>query len=62
MADFNIEDKHLRFHDWAVSAGIIMNGIAPAKFPGRGMGMVATKAIDVSEDEKREDGDTKTDR
>lgn len=57
MADFNIDDKHLRFKDWAMSAGVIMNGIAPAKFPGRGMGMVATKAIDVS-DVRRGTGNT----
>lgn len=44
----NIEHEHLRFKDWAASAGVIMNGVAPAKFPGRGMGMVATKTIDVS--------------
>lgn len=54
MADVNIEYEHVQFKDWAVSAGVIMNGVAPAKFPGRGMGMVATKTIDVSMNWTRE--------
>jgi len=41
-------EKHTRFVDWACKNGVEINGIAPAKFVGRGMGIVAAKDIKVS--------------
>ncbi|KAI1328632.1 SET domain-containing protein [Xylariaceae sp. FL0255] len=35
--------------EWAASNGVRMNGIAPKRMPGRGIGMVATR--DIEEDE-----------
>lgn len=40
-------DEHEQFTQWAISQGIVINGIAPARFPGRGLGMVATRSIKV---------------
>jgi hypothetical protein len=40
---------HLRFLEWALSNGIELNGLAPCRFPGRGMGMIATRTIEVSQ-------------
>ncbi|KAL2864522.1 uncharacterized protein BJX67DRAFT_373875 [Aspergillus lucknowensis] len=42
-------EKHLKFLRWAVSRGIEINGIAPARFPGRGLGMITTRAIEEDE-------------
>ncbi|KAL4903181.1 hypothetical protein BDW74DRAFT_186502 [Aspergillus multicolor] len=41
--------EHITFTEWAVSLGISLKGIAPARFPGRGLGMVATRVIRVNE-------------
>ncbi|KAL4750516.1 hypothetical protein BDW72DRAFT_213384 [Aspergillus terricola var. indicus] len=41
--------NHTAFTEWAVSHGIEINGIAPARFPGRGLGMIATQAIQENE-------------
>ncbi|KAF1964696.1 SET domain-containing protein [Bimuria novae-zelandiae CBS 107.79] len=38
-------EVHTRFIDWARSNGISIDGIAPAKFKDRGMGIVAAKDI-----------------
>lgn len=35
--------------DWATSHGVKMNGISPKRIPGRGIGVVATRAIQVDE-------------
>ncbi|KAB8277758.1 hypothetical protein BDV30DRAFT_204942 [Aspergillus minisclerotigenes] len=40
--------EHVAFTKWAISKGIEINGIAPARFPGRRLGMIATKTIEVS--------------
>lgn len=40
-------EEHTTFTRWAVSHGIKIKGIAPARFPGRRLGMVATRAIEV---------------
>lgn len=40
-------DEHEQFTQWALSQGIVINGIAPCRFPGRGLGMVATRSIKV---------------
>lgn len=39
--------QHESFTEWAISQGIIPNGAAPARFPGRGLGMIATRNIKV---------------
>ncbi|KAL4924917.1 uncharacterized protein BDV17DRAFT_202253 [Aspergillus undulatus] len=38
-------EEHEQFTQWAVSQGIIVNGVGPARFPGRGLGMVAMRNI-----------------
>ena len=41
-------EQHSKFVTWAEEHGVDINGIAPAKFVGRGMGIVASKDIKVS--------------
>ncbi len=41
-------EEHTAFTQWAVSHGIKIKGIAPARFPGRRLGMIATRDIEVS--------------
>jgi hypothetical protein len=41
-------DEHSEFVEWATANGVDINGIAPARFSGRGMGIVAAKDIKVS--------------
>jgi hypothetical protein len=41
-------EEHTRFVEWASKNGVDINGIAPAKFVGRGMGIVAAKDLKVS--------------
>ena len=33
---------------WAEAKGVKLDGIAPQRLPGRGMGIVATRSIQVS--------------
>lgn len=40
--------KHTDFVSWAKSNGVEIHGIAPARFVGRGMGIVAAQDIKVS--------------
>lgn len=40
-------EQHELFIGWAISQGITPNGVAPARFPGRGLGMIATRNIKV---------------
>lgn len=40
-------EQHELFTEWAISQGIIANGVSPARFPGRGLGMIATRNIKV---------------
>ncbi|RLM01738.1 hypothetical protein CFD26_103576 [Aspergillus turcosus] len=46
MPDWWPGETHDRFTEWAISQGVIVNGIAPARFPGRGLGMISTRAIE----------------
>jgi hypothetical protein len=41
-------ERHTQFVDWAKENGVEINGIAPARFVGAGMGIVAAKDIKVS--------------
>lgn len=41
-------EEHTRFIGWAEDHGVEINGIAPARFMNRGMGIVAAKDIKVS--------------
>ncbi|KAL4939933.1 hypothetical protein BDV06DRAFT_230736 [Aspergillus oleicola] len=41
--------EHAAFTQWAVSHGIKINGVAPAHFPGRRLGMVATRVVEENE-------------
>lgn len=40
-------EDHAAFTEWALAQGVIANGVTPARFPGRGLGMIATRAIKV---------------
>ncbi|KAB8207410.1 hypothetical protein BDV34DRAFT_211708 [Aspergillus parasiticus] len=42
-------EEHEQFTEWAISQGIIANGVGPARFPGRGLGMIATRNIEEDE-------------
>ncbi|KAE8373187.1 hypothetical protein BDV26DRAFT_297168 [Aspergillus bertholletiae] len=42
-------EEHLAFTKWAILKGIEINGVAPARFPGRRLGMIATKTIEEGE-------------
>lgn len=41
-------EEHTRFIEWAEENGVTINGIAPAKFVNRGMGIVAARDLEVS--------------
>ncbi|KAL4807604.1 hypothetical protein BDV18DRAFT_106062 [Aspergillus unguis] len=41
--------EHIAFTEWAQSNGIEINGVAPAHFPGRRLGMIATRNIEENE-------------
>jgi hypothetical protein len=41
-------EPHTKFVAWAEENGVEINGIAPARFVDRGMGIVAAKDIKVS--------------
>ncbi|OJJ50617.1 hypothetical protein ASPZODRAFT_11482 [Penicilliopsis zonata CBS 506.65] len=47
--DFPPDDKHLSFMQWALSVGVTIEGIAPARIPGRRLGMIATRMIEEGE-------------
>ncbi|PWY88936.1 ribosomal N-lysine methyltransferase [Aspergillus heteromorphus CBS 117.55] len=42
-------EEHLAFMRWAESAGIKIKGVTPARFPGRRLGMKATRTIRENE-------------
>ncbi|KAH6620202.1 hypothetical protein C7974DRAFT_399107 [Boeremia exigua] len=42
-------EEHTKFVEWAEINGVTINGIAPAKFVGRGMGIVAARDIQKGE-------------
>ncbi|KAL3472638.1 hypothetical protein BJX99DRAFT_211139 [Aspergillus californicus] len=48
-SDLGPGEEHELFTQWAVSQGIIVNGVGPARFPGRGLGMVALRKIQENE-------------
>lgn len=41
-------EEHTKFVEWAEAHGVTINGIAPAKFVDRGMGIVAARDLKVS--------------
>jgi hypothetical protein len=41
-------EEHTIFVEWAEQNGVTINGIAPAKFVDRGMGIVAARDLKVS--------------
>ncbi|KGO73283.1 Exosome-associated factor Rrp47/DNA strand repair C1D [Penicillium italicum] len=43
------DTDHHDFLQWALSNGFQINGVAPCRFPGRGMGMIATRTIEADE-------------
>jgi hypothetical protein len=40
-------EQHTAFMQWAIAQGVKVNGVEPAKIPGRGLGMIATRDIQV---------------
>jgi hypothetical protein len=40
-------DIHKEFTEWAVTRGVKLNGIAAHRFPGRGVGIIAKKELEV---------------
>jgi hypothetical protein len=40
-------EKHYEFTAWAVKIGLEINGIAPHRFPGHGLGIVAAERHEV---------------
>jgi hypothetical protein len=40
-------EEHEAFTEWAISNGIDTNAVTPARFQGRGLGMMATRSIKV---------------
>jgi hypothetical protein len=45
--DLPLDPKHAEFRTWAEKQGVQIDGVAPAKIPGKGIGMVATKKLEV---------------
>lgn len=41
-------EEHTKFVKWAEENNVTINGIAPAKFVDRGMGIVAARDLQVS--------------
>lgn len=41
-------EEHTKFVRWAGENGVTINGIAPAKFVDRGMGIIAARDLQVS--------------
>jgi hypothetical protein len=39
--------EHVDFTQWAKRQGVQINGVAPARFPGRGLGIAAQEDIRV---------------
>lgn len=44
-------DVHEEFTEWALAQGLNLNGIAIHRFPGRGVGIIAEKELNVCEAE-----------
>ncbi len=40
-------EKHEQFRDWALEQGVKLNGVAAHRFPGRGLGIIATEKAKV---------------
>ena len=41
-------EKHVIFTNWAQARGVKISGVVPARFPGRGLGIAATRKIQVA--------------
>ncbi|OJJ43428.1 hypothetical protein ASPZODRAFT_944827 [Penicilliopsis zonata CBS 506.65] len=42
-------EAHEKFTKWAISQGVEASGVSPARFHGRGLGMIATRGIEKGE-------------
>lgn len=40
-------EQHTAFMQWAIAQGVQVNGVEPARIPGRGLGMIAIRDIQV---------------
>lgn len=40
-------EEHEEFAEWAKAQGVTIDGVAPARFEGRGLGLAATRDIKV---------------
>ncbi|KAJ5233671.1 uncharacterized protein N7469_005437 [Penicillium citrinum] len=48
-SDWSPGEVHETFTEWALAQGVIANKVRPARFPGRGLGMIATEPIKSGE-------------
>ncbi|KAJ5110909.1 hypothetical protein N7532_001444 [Penicillium argentinense] len=48
-SDWSPGEVHETFTEWALAQGVIANKVRPARFPGRGLGMIATEKIEAGE-------------
>ncbi|EYE98074.1 SET domain-containing protein [Aspergillus ruber CBS 135680] len=49
MTADDLPNEHIECMQWAISHGAEVRGVTPARFPGRGLGMVATRTIKEDE-------------
>jgi hypothetical protein len=47
MAMDGLQVEHTEFMTWAISQGVEINGVTPARFPGRGLGLVTDRTVKV---------------
>lgn len=40
-------DDHRKFTAWALTKGVEIGGVAPHRFPGKGLGIIAERDIKV---------------
>lgn len=40
-------EQHTAFMQWAIAQGVKVNGVEPARIPGRGLGMIAIRDVQV---------------
>ena len=45
----DVSVNHRRFMDWVQTRGVEIDGVAPRKLPGKGLGLVTTKAMQTGE-------------
>jgi len=44
-----LDEKHTRLTEWSEKHGVVINGVRPAVFPGKGLGIVAARHLKVGD-------------